>query len=703
MRILPVAALFLALLAVACGGQPAAPTPVPDLEATVQAAVSAALPTETPTPTPDINATVAAGVSATVAAEPTATPTPPPTADVDATVEARMAATIAAAPTPTHTPAPTLTPTPTPTPTLTPTPVPTATPTVTPTPRPTATRRPTATPRPTSTPTPNPAVMLSEMVKQVRPAVVRIQTMTSGGTGVIFETQGRTGYVITNQHVVEGAAEVSVTVNDATTYTGRVLGTDPLRDLAVVSICCGSFRALAFGDASRLEPGDEVVAIGYALGLSGEASITRGIVSAMRYDSRYQSNVIQTDAAINPGNSGGPMLSMSGEILGINTFRREETDGGRPVEGVGFAVSGTTVQQRIPTLKIAQAAPTPTPTRPPDPTPTSSYSGGASFGFGPISGELRHDPSDGFIKTEYADVHMADFIVSATFTNPYSAASNSWDYGFIIRDSGTGSSIRFIQIVLTSRGRWGIAWREGRSLESQSIADGTLGNFRTSAGQSNSMAVFAFGGRGVLFVNREFVTSFDLSRVTGAGDVAIITGAYTGDEVAGAVTRFEDFQAWQFQKEYGPYNGRIFDDKPDLIGASNSGVWTRDLVAEAEFINPTGSRWDYGFIVRNPEYNRLDVIDVTGDRRWFHQTRDVGDAEYTKIADGYITSSDFQSRNHLMLIALEDTGLFFVNGQYIARLDLSHNLDYGGVSAMGGFYNDHTGEPAFENFNVWTP
>ena len=315
--------------------------------------------------------------------------------------------------------------------------------------------------------------------------MVRIETYDSGGTGVIFETQGQTGYIITNQHVVKGAAEVDVTVNDSAYYRGTVLGTDSVRDLAVVRICCGSFSKLSFGDASRLQPGDEVVAIGYALGLSGEATITRGIVSAMRYDSRSQSNVIQTDAALNPGNSGGPMLSMDGEILGINTFRIDESDSGRSAEGLGFAVSGTTVQQRIPALKTARAAPTPTPTRRPTPTPHPS-TGGAG-GFGPISGELWHDPSDDFIEQEYADVWMSNFIVSATFTNPYSASSNDWDYGFIIRESGTGSSARYIHIVVTSRGRWDVAWRQGSNGEYQDIKEGRLSRFDTSAGGQNKL------------------------------------------------------------------------------------------------------------------------------------------------------------------------------------------------------------------------
>ncbi len=578
---------------------------------------------------------------------------------------------------------------------------PAAVPTATPTPNLEATveARVAATVTAMTTPTVSPAVSLGAMVAQARPAVVRIESGTSVGSGAIFETQGRTGYVITNHHVVESAAEVNVTVNDSSSYRGTVLGTDSVRDLAVVRICCGSFRALPFGDASRLEPGDEIVAIGYVLGLSGEATITRGIVSAIRYDTDYRSDVIQTDAAINPGNSGGPMLSMSGEILGINTFRIDETRSGRSAAGLGFAVSATTVRGRIPALKTARAAPTPTPTRRPTPTP-GPFTGGTG-GFGPISGELRHDPSDGFIKTEYADVFMSDFEVIATFVNPYSAAANSWDYGFQIRDSGIGSAARFVQIVVTSRGRWEVFWWQGSGSEYRYIADGTLRNFDTGAGGRNTLWLAAFGERGLLFVNGEFVSMLDLSNVTGAGDVAVITGAYEGDEVAGAVTRFEDFSGWSLSHGYGPAGGKLGYEKV-YISEHESGVWARDIVAEAEFINPPGSGWDYGFIFRSPEFSRLEIIGVTGDNQWLHQTRDIGDDDYAEL-DGGRLSRGLSSRNHLLLYTFGDIGVFFVNGELVSWLDLSHNLDYGFVNAMGGFFNDHTGEPSFENFNVWTP
>ena len=627
------------LMAVACITE--SPTPVPtatrDIEATVQAAVAAALPTATPTPTPDIGATV----------------------------EARMAATLAAIPTPT------LVPTPTP--------------------------RPTATPTPRPTPTKDPAAALSAMVKQVRTAVVRIQTSSGSGSGVIFETQGRTGYVVTNYHLVEGDVQVSVIVNDSTTYSGSVLGTDSVRDLAVVSICCGSFQTLPFGNAAALQPGDEVVAIGYALGLSGQATVTRGIVSAVRYDSTHRRDVIQTDAAINPGNSGGPILSMSGEILGINTFRLEESPSGRPTEGLGFAISGTTVQQQIPTLRAGPPAPTPTPTRRPTATPVP----GQPSDFGPTSGELRHDPSDGLIKTEYANVSIADMMVETTFVNPYSAASNKWDYGFMFRREHAGQAIHF---VVTSDRRWYLAWRETSDADNQRVGGGTIPTFDTSAGGRNHLRIVAIKERGWLFVNGEFVSILDLSDVTGAGDVAVITGAFTGDEVAGAVTRFENFRGHRLNRRYGPADGKL-EKEPGNIATHWSGVRARDLVVEAEFVNPQGSDWDYGFIIRSPEFNRLEVIGLTDKASWFHYARDVSDDEYTEVADGYLSDAGISllSRNHLLIIAIEGAGWLFVNDRLVAKLDLGHNQTSSRIGTMGDFYLSHQGSPSFENFNVWVP
>ena len=149
-----------------------------------------------------------------------------------------------------------------------------------------------ATPTPTPTATPA-ALSFPSMVAMARPSVVLIENSEGRGSGVIFETAGESAWVLTNEHVVGYDATVTVTVNDVSLFTGTVLGVDATRDLAVVRICCGSFSALQFGTA---ELGDEVALIGYPLAyeLLGSATVTRGIVSAFRYDERGQRHLIQT-------------------------------------------------------------------------------------------------------------------------------------------------------------------------------------------------------------------------------------------------------------------------------------------------------------------------------------------------------------------------------------------------------------------------
>ena len=529
--------------------------------------------------------------------------------------------------------------------------------------------------------------------------MVRITTNTSLGTGVIFDTQGRTGYVVTNEHVVEGQSRVRVTVNDSTTYDGKVLGVDAVRDLAVVSICCGDFTALEFGDAAALEVGDEIVAIGYALGLSGEATVTRGIVSAVRYDSRFLRDVIQTDAAINPGNSGGPMLSMSGQILGINTFGYDESPSGRPVEGLNFAISAVTVQQRIPTLRAGTAVPTATPV---SPTPIPSTTEG--YDFGPTNGDLFHDPSDNFIKTDYAGVTISDMVIEATFVNPYSESSKSWSYGFFLRYDVTDYDPPFLQFVVSSNRSWAV-WT-GTDAPYDRVGGGTVGNLKTGSGGRNHLMVVAIGVRGWFFVNGEYIASVDLSSVAGPGDIAVITGAYTGHEVAGAVTRYEGFKGYELKKRYGPADG-VLEKEPGFIATHNSSVRTRDFVVEAEFTNSMNGDMDYGFIVRNPVFNRLEVIGLKNYQYWFHYTRNIGDEDYTDLEYERLFNPIFGnpawSRVHLLLIAVEESAWFFDGDRLIAKLDLGHNQDVGSISVMGDFFFEDHGKPEFHNFNVWTP
>ena len=188
------------------------------------------------------------------------------------------------------------------------------------------------------------AAALTSMLQQLLPSVVRVNTGNSAGTGVIAQTRGNIGYVVTNHHVVEDASSVEVTVGQTNRYNGEMLGFDQVRDLAVLKICCGEFMPVRFGDVTSVGPGTEVIAIGFARDIPGAPSLSRGIISAMRYDPGVQSEVIQTDAAINPGNSGGPLASLGGEVLGLVTFKFDQA------EGLGFAISSDAVLQQMPAL-----------------------------------------------------------------------------------------------------------------------------------------------------------------------------------------------------------------------------------------------------------------------------------------------------------------------------------------------------------------
>ncbi len=436
-----------------------------------------------------------------------------------------------------------------------------------------------------------------------------------------------------------------------------------------------------------------MVNIGYALGIEGQATVTKGIVSALRYDSDHQAYVIQTDASINPGNSGGPMLSPEGRVLGINSFVYVSDYG---AEGIGFAISARTVTERVPVLRAGTAVPTATPT---SPTPTPFASQG--YDFGPLNGELRHNASANYSKIIHANVLASDMVVETRFVNPYAASTNSWDYGMFLRYNWQDSIGSFLGFIVTSDHSWEV--KSGIGSSSSLLDAGKIGNFDSSVGGRNHLMVVTLGERGWFFVNGDFVTLVDLATVPHAGDVVVFTGYYGGNEITGAVTRYEGFKGYRLRRQYGPVDG-VMEDRPGVIGEHGSRVWTRDLVVEVEFINPGGQNWDYGFVIRNPEFNRLEVIGVTDDEWWFHNTRDVGDTEYTEVSSGFLSSSGCRlssNRNRLALIAVAGSGWVFINDQLVFKLDLGHNQDVGEVSAMAGFFEGDRGDAQFLNFNVW--
>ncbi|MCY7783652.1 MULTISPECIES: serine protease Do-like protein HtrB [unclassified Bacillus (in: firmicutes)] len=218
----------------------------------------------------------------------------------------------------------------------------------------------------TTTPITN-ASNVADMVEDLEPTIVGISNIqtsqnntfgTGGGSssesesgtgsGVIFKKDSNKAYIITNNHVVEGANKLTVTLYNGETETAKLVGSDTITDLAVLEISSKNVKKVAsFGDSSQLRTGEKVIAIGNPLGQQFSGTVTQGIISGLNRtidvdttQGTVEMNVLQTDAAINPGNSGGPLINASGQVIGINSLKVSESG----VESLGFAIPSNDVE-----------------------------------------------------------------------------------------------------------------------------------------------------------------------------------------------------------------------------------------------------------------------------------------------------------------------------------------------------------------------
>jgi S1-C subfamily serine protease len=186
-------------------------------------------------------------------------------------------------------------------------------------------------------------------IAKVKAAVVEVNVTTQSsseiGSGVIIDQRG---YIVTNNHVVSGAQSIEVVLSDGTHLPAQLVGTDPADDLAVLKITTSKQLTVAtLGDSSKLQVGQDVLAIGNPLGVTQSAS--HGIISALgRTVSEGQggatiTNAIQTDAALNPGDSGGALIDLQGNLIGIPTLGLIDPEFNTPATGVGFAIPSNTV------------------------------------------------------------------------------------------------------------------------------------------------------------------------------------------------------------------------------------------------------------------------------------------------------------------------------------------------------------------------
>jgi S1-C subfamily serine protease len=218
-----------------------------------------------------------------------------------------------------------------------------------------------ASPTPGLAPSSGTAMSVNEIYERAAPGVVRVNRTSNSTTFADPQASGlgsgfvidKTGHIVTNYHVVEGASEVNVSFSNRDTVRAEIVGTDPSTDLAVLRVetSANALTPLPLGNSDRVRVGDPVVAIGNPFGL--DRTVTSGIVSALQRlitapNSFAIDHVIQTDAPINPGNSGGPLLNARGQVIGVNT--QIETGTGSSATGnvgIGFSVPSNTVKDVV--------------------------------------------------------------------------------------------------------------------------------------------------------------------------------------------------------------------------------------------------------------------------------------------------------------------------------------------------------------------
>ena len=208
------------------------------------------------------------------------------------------------------------------------------------------------------------------MIKDVSPAIVGVINMQKStnlddlfngkaskskeagiGSGVIYQISDGSAYIVTNNHVVDGASEIKVQLHNSKQVDAKLIGKDALTDIAVLKIKdTKGIKAIQFANSSKVQTGDSVFAMGNPLGLEFANSVTSGIISASErtIDANTSAgntkvNVLQTDAAINPGNSGGALVDINGNLVGINSMKIAAAQ----VEGIGFAIPSNEVRVTI--------------------------------------------------------------------------------------------------------------------------------------------------------------------------------------------------------------------------------------------------------------------------------------------------------------------------------------------------------------------
>ena len=534
-------------------------------------------------------------------------------------------------------------------------------------------------------------------MERVKPSVLKIVTNTGTGTGFIYNVNGETARVITNRHVMEGATFIQA-VYEESAFQVHNVSTDPLSDLAVIEVCCSrSFKPVMIGNYGDAKLGTEVYALGYPLGLA-TVRVTAGLVSGLDYYADADEHWIQTDAALNPGNSGGPLVLANGEVVGVNTLGRRFSPGGVPLDGVGFAISARTIDAALPGMERTLSAITlPTPTVVSTPRATSPP-GDQFRQFWLDDGELPHD-DDGFIEEKAIVSDIRNFNIFADFTVPYSATVGNWNFGFVFRNAQDGN---LSYVVLTQDGNYFNYLREQGN--DQLVSSGLVDNLNVLVSSINTVTLVVIEDRGWLFVNFDFVTDLDLSGTQESGQLAIATGLFSGSEVPGYTTRFQNVIGEEIGLISGPHSGKLSNAR-EFIATKYAGINTASAYTRADFKIPIDTRkWSAGLMFRKEGENDYLLFGISADLRWSLQHASYSGDDWQRLVGGdspFINYND-PVGNKLEIFYVGNVAIMYVNNDLLGVADISSIMAPGDVAAAYGLYSDDlSGTVSYKKFEVW--
>ena len=336
--------------------------------------------------------------------------------------------------------------------------------------------------------------------------------------------------------------------------------------------------------------------------------------------------------------------------------------------------------------------------------------------FGPTDSEIKHDPEGVFIDGYRATgVRIRDGVIEARFFNPYSTDVGKWSSGFLFRNSTHDEIGAFHAVVITGDGYFHHYLRTGEAETDQRLASKQINQINTDSAGSNHVRIVFTGSEGLLYINGEYIANLRLQDLMEEGTVSAVGSYFTGHGVAGYSTRFEDFTVWPPPDTlFGPVDGEI-EHNPDnnSIDTYRTDARIRDGIIEAYFHNPYSTSvgpWSSGFMFRQGRTDgapKFHIIVITELGYFYHYLRTTGDgASDQRLAVRQLDEIEtaYPGGNHIRVIADGKEGKLYINGHYIADLQLQGLMEEGSVSAVGSYFSGHgvSGySTRFEDFTIW--